>query len=113
MRTLESFRLDGQVAMITGGARHLGYDVAEALAEAGCRLAVTSRDHDRASTAARNLAERYRVETLSVVLDVTDYANVSSAADRVGAWKGRIDILINNAGGSFSCFGGLRLRHRT
>ena len=42
MNLEEMFKLDGKVAVITGGARHLGYDMADILAEAGCDLVITS-----------------------------------------------------------------------
>ena len=99
MKVLDSFRLDGQVALITGGSRNLGFDMAESLAEAGCHLAITSRDADRAADAAVKLTDRFGVDVLPVCLDVTDYQNVTDVVADVVGWKGRIDILINNAGG--------------
>jgi NAD(P)-dependent dehydrogenase (short-subunit alcohol dehydrogenase family) len=99
MNVLDSFKLDGKVAIITGGARHLGHDMAEALAEAGCNLAITSRDLGRAKAAAESLSDRFGVDVLPVALDVTDFSAVQAVVERVFSWKGRIDVLINNAGG--------------
>lgn len=99
MKVMEAFRLDGQVALVTGGARDLGSDMAEALAEAGCDLAITSRTLASAEKRAASLQEEHGVEVLALALDVRDYEQVESVAERVKAWKGRIDVLINNAGG--------------
>ena len=46
--SLDVFKLDGRVALITGGNRGLGFDMAKALAEAGASVVVTSRQEDRA-----------------------------------------------------------------
>ena len=99
MKVMESFRLDGKVAMITGGARHLGYDMAEALAEAGCHLVITSRSQESAAESAEKLREAYGVDVLPLALDVTDFDRVVAVSKQAEDWKGRIDILINNAGG--------------
>ena len=64
MKVMDSFRLDGQVAFVTGGARTLGYDMAEALAEAGCHLAITSREEAHAERAAQKLKDAYGVDVL-------------------------------------------------
>jgi len=96
---LESFRLDGKVAVVTGGARTLGRDMAEALAEAGSHLVITSRDSARAESTAAEIARTFGVEVLTLPLDVRDHGQVAEMAARAAAWKGRLDILINNAGG--------------
>ena len=93
------FDLHGRVALVTGGARHLGYDAACILAAAGCQVTITSRDGDSARASAERLAAAYGVETLGLALDQTRFANVAAAVDEAVAWKGRIDILVNNAGG--------------
>lgn len=99
MHTIGSFRLDGKVALIIGGARTLGRDMAEALAEAGCHLAITSRDLAQAQAAAQALQHSYGVDVLPLALDVRDYSQVAQVAQEARQWKGRIDVLINNAGG--------------
>lgn len=94
------FDLAGQVAVITGGARHLGFDAASILAAAGCDVAITSRDLVRSQESAEKLRQQYSTDVLPVELDQTCYTDVSAAARRVWDWKGRIDILVNNAGGN-------------
>lgn len=99
MGVLDSFKLNGKVGMITGGAGNLGFDMAEALAEAGCDLVITSRSLDKARKSADLLRESFGVDVLPLLLDVTDYDQVVRAAEKARSWKGRIDVLINNAGG--------------
>ena len=96
---MEWFRLDGKVALITGGARNLGYDMAQALAEAGSDLVVTSRELARAEAAAKGLSQAYGVEVLPLSLDVREYGQVAAVAASAQQWRGHVDILINNAGG--------------
>ena len=68
--SLDLFRLDGKVAVVTGGARHLGYDMAAILAEAGCDLVITSRTADNAEEAAQKLRKQYGREVLANALDL-------------------------------------------
>ena len=93
------FDLTGKVAMITGGARHLGYDAADVLAAAGAHVIVTSRTADSATASAEKLASEYNVDALGLPLDQLEWTNVACCADEAFAWKQRIDILVNNAGG--------------
>jgi gluconate 5-dehydrogenase len=91
------FRLDGKVALVTGGSRGLGRTIAAALAAAGARVAITAR---RApwldETAAAFAAEGH--ETLAQVADVTDVAARDVIVDAILDRWGRLDILVNNAG---------------
>lgn len=95
---LKLFRLEGRTALVTGGARNLGHDIAEALAEAGADVALTSRDADRAAAAARDLAAATGQTIRPYRLDVTDEAQVCDVVARVIADFGHLDILVNNAG---------------
>jgi len=94
------FDLTGQVAVVTGGARHLGFDAAGILAAAGCDVVITSRNLERSQESAETLRQKYSTDVLPIEMDQTCYTDVSAAARRVWDWKGRIDILVNNAGGT-------------
>jgi NAD(P)-dependent dehydrogenase (short-subunit alcohol dehydrogenase family) len=92
---LGRFRLDGQVAVVTGGARGIGRATAEAFAAAGARVIVVDRDIDEANKVA---AEISNAEAHAV--DVTSEAEVDRFFDALAARTGRIDVLVNNAGAS-------------
>ena len=100
MMNLEAmFQLDGQVAVITGGSRHLGFDMAEILAEAGCDLVITSRTLASAQSAAEELGKRTGRAVHPLALDLTDLPSIERFAAEAWAWRGKVDILVNNAGG--------------
>ncbi len=101
------FNLKGKVALITGSARGLGRDMAEILAENGANLVVTSRDEEHALIAAKELSEKYGVDTIGSALDVTDIASIESLEKKVDEKFGKVDILINNAGGGGGTKGNL------
>ena len=87
--------LRGRMAVVIGGARDLGYDMAEILAAAGCDLALTSRDVERAEAAAERLRSEYGRQVESAALDICDPDQVAACAERMPA----ADVLVNNAGG--------------
>jgi NAD(P)-dependent dehydrogenase (short-subunit alcohol dehydrogenase family) len=94
---LEKFRLDDRIAVVTGGARGIGFATAQALAEAGARVTITDLDKEALDRACRELASAgHAVE--GEVMDVTDSAQVSWVAEGLVARHGRVDILVNNAG---------------
>jgi NAD(P)-dependent dehydrogenase (short-subunit alcohol dehydrogenase family) len=96
--SLDVFKLDGRVALITGGNRGLGFAMAQALAEAGASVVVTSRQEDRAIKSAATLAEITRQRTLGIAVDITDAQQIEAMIQSVVKEFGRIDILVNNAG---------------
>jgi NAD(P)-dependent dehydrogenase (short-subunit alcohol dehydrogenase family) len=95
MSVLDAFRLDGRVAVVTGGNRGLGFAFARALGEAGARVAIAARDAGKNAEAAAALG------ALAVELDVTDPESVAAMTERVTAELGPIDVLVNNAGACF------------
>ena len=92
------FDLSGKAALITGGARNLGYDMALAMAEAGADVAVTSRKIDDARTSAREIARLAGRRAIGLACDVRREDQVEATVDAALAEFGRIDILVNNAG---------------
>ena len=98
MHAIDRFRLDGRVALITGGARGLGYVIADALASAGADVALTARDPAAAAEAAQRIADNHAGRTLPLSADVTRADQVESLVADTIKTLGRLDILVNNAG---------------
>ncbi len=95
MTILDAFRLDGKVAVVTGGNRGLGQAFARALREAGARVVIAARDQARSEQVASEL------EAVAVRTDVTDEASVRSMLETVLDELGSVDVLVNNAGVAF------------
>jgi len=100
MGVKELFRLDGQAALITGGSRGLGLQMAEALGEVGCRLAITARKADELEVAKAHL-QRLGCEVLTIAADLQQFDRIPALVDDVLARYGVIDILVNNAGATW------------
>ncbi|MCO5076480.1 MAG: SDR family oxidoreductase [Chelatococcus sp.] len=94
------FDLSGKFALVSGGASKLGRDAADILAAAGCSVAVTSRDGEKARRSAVEIADRYGVRTFGIALDQSRFEPVRDAVAAVADWSGgQLDILVNNSGG--------------
>jgi gluconate 5-dehydrogenase len=100
MSVKELFKLDGRVALITGGSRGLGLQMAEALGEMGCKLAITARKADELAQAQAHL-QGMGYEVLTVVNDLQQHEQIPGLVDQVLAKYGHIDILVNNAGATW------------
>jgi NAD(P)-dependent dehydrogenase (short-subunit alcohol dehydrogenase family) len=98
---LDRFRLDGRVALITGGAGGLGEVFARALAGAGADVALLGRRAEALEATAGTVAEASGQRAIAVGADVTAPEQVRAAVDRVRAELGRLDILVNSAGVNF------------
>lgn len=95
---LDRFRLDGRVAMVTGGGRGLGQAMARALASAGASVVVTSRAKEAAEASAAELSRAFGRPALGLAADVRQVESVQALVAATVAAFGRIDILVNNAG---------------
>ena len=97
MDVRQLFDLTGNVAVVTGGSRGLGLEIAHGLGEAGAHVVITARREQWLGPAAAELAAA-NVEALSLVCDVVDQDQIARLADEVAAHFGAPDILVNAAG---------------
>jgi NAD(P)-dependent dehydrogenase (short-subunit alcohol dehydrogenase family) len=97
-KILEAFRLDGSIALVTGGSRGLGRAMAAALAGAGAEVAIAGRELHTLEPVAAELAEATGRRILPVQLDVADVASHAAALEKVREGLGAVNILVNNAG---------------
>lgn len=93
---LDLFRLDGRVALVTGGRRGLGQGMARGLAQAGADIACVSKTGQADET--RALVEECGRRFLDLKVDLTDAEARKGLIDRIAGELGRFDILVNNAG---------------
>jgi len=98
--TPDSVRLDGTLAIVTGAAVGIGRASAIALAEFGADVAVCDRDETHLATCVAEIEARGR-RGLPGLLDVRDPAAVTAWVSDIASECGRIDVLVNNAGGGF------------
>lgn len=98
MPILDKFNLKDRVALVTGGNRGLGRQMALALAEAGADVALTSRDQDRADEAAASIAQATGRSVRGYACDVSSTAETVDIVQRVIDELGGLHILVNNAG---------------
>ena len=92
--------LSGRTALVTGGSRGLGLQMAEVLGELGARVAITARKADELQQARDHLLAM-NVLALPIVCDMGDLASIPAMVEQVVATYGPIDILVNNAGTSW------------
>jgi|SRR5579884_4137452 len=100
MGVLDLLRLDSRVALVTGGSRGLGLQIAEGLGEAGATVAITARKAAGLADAEGHLRSR-GIRCLAIPCDVTSHEDVQEAVDRTAAELGGIDVLVNNAGATW------------
>jgi len=98
--TREMFGLQGKVALVTGGSRGLGLQIAEGLGDMGCKVAITARKAGELDEAAKHLAAR-GIEVLGIANDLAKVDGIPGLVDQVLERFGAIDILVNNAGATW------------
>jgi gluconate 5-dehydrogenase len=100
MGVRELFELKGKVALITGGSRGLGLQIAQALGEMGARIAISARKPAELEDAKSQLASQ-GIDALTVVNDLAKPEQVPGLVEAVVGSYGGINILVNNAGTSW------------
>lgn len=97
VRHLREENLQGEVALVTGGSRGLGFLLARELGRHGCRVAICARDRRELEAARADLTAQ-GIAVFPVVCDVANQGDVEQMIAQVTRHYGRIDILVNNAG---------------
>jgi NAD(P)-dependent dehydrogenase (short-subunit alcohol dehydrogenase family) len=98
MTVRELFDLSGKVAIVTGGGKGIGRQMAEGLAELGADLVLCARKPERCEAAAAELSAAHGVRAQGLRCDVANQEEVQALVDRTRSDFGRIDVLVNNAG---------------
>jgi gluconate 5-dehydrogenase len=100
MKVQDLLSLKGRTALITGGSRGLGLQMAEALGEMGAQVAISARKKDELDEAVSHLASQ-KITSSSFVCDIGKREQVAPLADAVLKKFGKVDILVNNAGATW------------
>ena len=96
MSVLDRFKLDGKTALVTGGAGLYGRQITEALAQAGARTYIASRNREQSELLATEF-RNVRLDVRAMTLDQSDETSIGQLKDAVLDDAGRVDILVNNA----------------
>ncbi len=99
MSALDAFRLDGKVAIVTGAGRGIGASIARTFADAGANVVLTARTQEQLDEVAADVRAHGR-EALVIPADVNDNDVLEEIVERTVSELGRIDIVVNNAGGT-------------
>jgi gluconate 5-dehydrogenase len=100
MGVKQLFDLHGRTALVTGGSRGLGLQIAEALGELGARVALVARKREELDAAIARLATA-GIDGAAIVCDLSDAAAIPPMVDEAERALGAIDILVNNAGATW------------
>ena len=101
MNVLQMFDLSGKTAIITGGGRGLGAQIARGLAEAGANIVLCSRKVEACEEVAEGLKKEYGVQTLSLKCDISNSKEIKHVVNETLNRFDTIDILVNNSGASW------------
>ena len=94
---LEKFRLDGKVALITGGADGIGREIAIAFGQAGAKIGINDLSEEKLE-AAKEVYKKHGIDIFTVVFNVANEEEVGKGIEAIKKNVGDIDILVNNAG---------------
>jgi NAD(P)-dependent dehydrogenase (short-subunit alcohol dehydrogenase family) len=100
MNVMQLLDLSGKTALITGGSRGLGLQMAEALGEIGAKVAITARKKDELDDAVSHL-KKLEIDAAAFVCDIGKREQIAPLADAVLKKFGKVDILVNNAGATW------------
>ena len=92
------FEITGNVAIITGCSSGLGVQMANALANQGCKIVAIARRMDMLEQVCNDIAKEHGVETMPIRCDITKTDEIEETVKQVMDRFGRVDILVNNAG---------------
>jgi gluconate 5-dehydrogenase len=102
MGVKQLFDLGGRTALVTGGSRGLGLQIAEALVELGARVALVARKADELDAAVAHLHDRFGATgTVPLRCDLADTAAIAPMVEQAVSALGPLDILVNNAGATW------------
>src|SRR5690625_36272 len=100
MSRLDLIKMDGKTAIVTGGGRGLGAQIAEAYAEAGANVVVCSRKIEACEEMSEKLKKK-GVDSLAFKCDVTNAEDIKNVVNKTKEHFGSIDILVNNSGATW------------
>ena len=92
------FKLEGKVAIVTGGNGGIGLGISRGLASAGCDLVIAARNQSKTASAVEEIKAAFDVQVMGIQTDVRDEAQIIEMVDQTLDHYGRIDTLVNNAG---------------
>lgn len=94
----EKQSLKGKVAVVTGGAQGLGEAISLRLAKEGCKVVIADINQEGIQETQKRIKDKFASETLGIVADVTQEADVSNLIDETVGHFGSLDIMVSNAG---------------
>lgn len=95
------FRLDGKVALVTGGSRGIGLMITQGLIESGAKVYISSRSADTCSRVADEMNALKQGECVALPADLSKLENIEALVEAFSKLEPHLDILINNAGASW------------